>query len=134
MERQWLEESGINTIATEVEENEDGTIKRLALRQTAPAEHPVLRAHRLAVGFYNEDPETGKIVRTDRFELDVDGELTVVDAAAGKARPSLILVNDDDLTYTKLRFDDKSLAFATSNLYRFDDALARSVIWLACGT
>ena len=72
---QWLEESGINTIATEVEENEDGTIKRLALRQTAPAEHPVLRAHRLAVGFYNEDPETGKIVRTDRFELDVDGEL-----------------------------------------------------------
>ena len=117
---QWLEESGINTIA-----------KRLALRQTAPAEHPVLRAHRLAVGFYNEDPETGKIVRTDRFELDVDGELTVVDAAAGKARPSLILVNDDDLTYTKLRFDDKSLAFATSNLYRFDDALARSVIWLA---
>ena len=128
---QWLEESGINTIATEVEENEDGTIKRLALRQTAPAEHPVLRAHRLAVGFYNEDPETGKIVRTDRFELDVDGELTVVDAAAGKARPSLILVNDDDLTYTKLRFDDKSLAFATSNLYRFDDALARSVLWLA---
>ena len=128
---QWLEESGINTIATEVEENEDGTIKRLALHQTAPAEHPVLRAHRLAVGFYNEDPETGKIVRTDRFELDVDGELTVVDAAAGKARPSLILVNDDDLTYTKLRFDDKSLAFATSNLYRFDDALARSVIWLA---
>ena len=128
---QWLEESGINTIATEVEENEDGTIKRLALRQTAPAEHPVLRAHRLAVGFYNEDPETGKIVRTDRFELDVDGELTVVEAAAGKARTSLILVNDDDLTYTKLRFDDKSLAFATSNLYRFDDALARSVIWLA---
>ena len=128
---QWLEESGINTIATEVEENEAGTIKRLALRQTAPAEHPVLRAHRLAVGFYNEDPETGKIVRTDRFELDVDGELTVVDAAAGKARPSLILVNDDALTYTKLRFDDKSLAFATSNLYRFDDALARSVIWLA---
>ncbi|MBW3094629.1 aminopeptidase N [Bifidobacterium sp. 64T4] len=128
---QWLEQSGINTIATEVEENEDGTIKRLALRQSAPAEHPVLRAHRLAVGFYNEDPQTGKIVRTDRFELDVDGELTVVEEAAGKTRPSLILVNDDDLTYTKLRFDDKSLKFAADNLYRFDDALARSVIWLA---
>lgn len=128
---QWLEQSGINTITTEVEENEDGTIKRLALRQTAPAEHPVLRAHRLAVGFYNEDPQTGRIVRTDRFELDVDGELTVVEEAAGKTRPALILVNDDDLTYTKLRFDDKSLKFAADNLYRFDDALARSVIWLA---
>ena len=128
---QWLEQSGINTITTEVEENEDGTIKRLALRQTAPAEHPVLRAHRLAVGFYNEDPQTGRIVRTDRFELDVDGELTIVEEAAGKTRPALILVNDDDLTYTKLRFDDKSLKFAADNLYRFDDALARSVIWLA---
>ena len=127
---QWLEQSGINTIATEVEENEDGTIRQLALRQSASAEHPVLRAHRLAVGFYNEDPETGKIVRTEQFELDVDGELTIVEAAAGKARPALILVNDDDLTYTKLRFDEKSLKFAAENLYRFDDALARSVIWL----
>ena len=127
----WLEESGINTIATGLTVNADGTIAELKLTQSAPAEHPVLRPHRLAVGFYNEDAATGKIVRTDRFELDVDGELTVVDAAAGKARPSLILVNDDDLTYTKLRFDDKSLAFATSNLYRFDDALARSVLWLA---
>ena len=41
------------------------------------------------------------------------------------------MVNDDDLTYTKLRFDEKSLKFAAENLYRFDDALARSVIWLA---
>ena len=128
---QWLEESGINTIATEVEENEDGTIKRLALRQTAPAEHPVLRAHRLAVGFYNEDPETGKIVRTEQFELDVDGETTIVEAAAGKPRPAFVLVNDDDLTYTKIRFDAESQAFAEANLHRFDDALARAVTWLA---
>lgn len=128
---QWLEQAGINTIATEVEENEDGTIKQLTLKQSASAEHPVLRSHRLAIGFYNEDPETGDIVRTDRFELDVDGETTVVEQAAGKTRPSLILVNDDDLTYTKLRFDEKSLKFAAENLYRFSDALARSVIWLA---
>ncbi len=128
---QWLEQAGINTIATEVEENEDGTIKQLTLKQSASAEHPVLRSHRLAIGFYNEDPETGNIVRTDRFELDVDGETTVVEQAAGKTRPALILVNDDDLTYTKLRFDEKSLKFAAENLYRFSDALARSVIWLA---
>ncbi|MBW3091603.1 aminopeptidase N [Bifidobacterium sp. 82T10] len=128
---QWLEQSGINTIATEVETAADGTIESLVLKQSAPIEHPVLRAHRLAVGFYDEDPATGKIMRTDRFELDVDGEETVVAAAAGKQRPALILVNDDDLTYTKLRFDDASLKFATENLYRFDDALARAVIWLA---
>ena len=127
----WLEQAGINTIAADVEENADGTIASLTLTQSAPAEHPVLRPHRLAVGFYNEDPATGRIVRTDRIELDVDGETTVVTEAAGKPRPAFILVNDDDLTYTKLRFDAASLEFAVGNLYRFDNALARAVIWLA---
>lgn len=126
----WLEQAGVNTIAATVEQNPDGTIASLTLTQSAPDGHPVLRPHRLAVGFYDED-ESGAIVRTDRIELDVDGETTVVEAAAGKRRPAFILINDDDLTYAKLRFDDKSLEFAAGNLYRFDDALARSIIWLS---
>ncbi len=127
---QWLEQAGINTIATDLHTAQDGTISELTLHQFAPTDHPVLREHRLAVGFYNEDEESGKVVRTDRIELDVDGEATTVTEAAGKPRPQFLLTNDD-LTYTKLRFDDESLAFATANLYRFDDALARAVIWLA---
>ena len=128
---QWLEQAGINTIATDLHTAQDGTISELTLHQFAPTDHPVLREHRLAVGFYNEDEESSKVVRTDRIELDVDGEATTVTEAAGKPRPQFLLTNDDDLTYTKLRFDDESLAFATANLYRFDDALARAVIWLA---
>lgn len=128
---QWLEKAGINTISTEVEEASDGTIASLRLRQSAPVEHPVLRAHRLAVGFYNVDEASGEIVRTKRIELDVDGEVTEVAEARGLQRPALILVNDDDLTYTKLRFDEKSLEFAAENLYRFKDSLTRSLIWLA---
>ncbi|RYQ44020.1 aminopeptidase N [Bifidobacterium pseudolongum] len=128
---QWLEQAGINTIATDLHTAQDGTISELTLHQFAPTDHPVLREHRLAVGFYNEDEASGKVVRTDRIELDVDGEATTVTEAAGKPRPQFLLTNDDDLTYTKLRFDDESLAFATANLYRFDDALARAVIWLA---
>ncbi|WP_043166824.1 aminopeptidase N [Bifidobacterium callitrichos] len=127
----WLEESGINTITPELEENGDGTIASLTLVQSAPADHPVLRPHRLALGFYNEDGKTGRIVRTDRLELDVDGESTAVTAAAGKPRPALLLINDEDLTYTKIRFDANSLAFAEQRLPDFDDALARAVIWLA---
>lgn len=126
----WLEESGINTIATDVATADDGTIATLTLTQSAPEAHPVLRPHRLAVGFYDEDAATGRIVRTDRIELDVDGETTDV-PAQGKAKPAFILANDDDLTYTKLRFDDDSLAFALANLQRFDDALTRAVVWLA---
>ena len=127
----WLEESGINTIAADIKANANGTIAELKLTQSAPVEHPVLRPHRLAIGFYNEDAETGKIVRTERFELDVDGETTIVEAAAGKQRPAFVLINDDDLTYTKIRFDAESQAFAEANLQRFDDALARAVTWLA---
>ncbi|PLS24412.1 aminopeptidase N [Bifidobacterium imperatoris] len=127
----WLEESGINTIAASVAEAANGTIAELKLTQTASEEHPVLRPHRLAIGFYNEDETTGKIVRTEQIELDVDGETTIVEAAAGKQRPALILINDDDLTYTKIRFDAESQAFAEANLHRFDDALARAVTWLA---
>ena len=73
----------------------------------------------------------GKIVRTEQFELDVDGETTIVEAAVGKQRPAFVLINDDDLTYTKIRFDAESQAFAEANLQRFDDALARAVTWLA---
>ena len=128
---QWLEQAGINTIATDLHTAQDGTISELTLHQFAPTDHPVLREHRLAVGFYNVDEASGKVVRADRIELDVAGEATTVTEAAGKPRPQFLLTNDDDLTYTKLRFDDESLAFATANLYRFDDALARAVIWLA---
>ncbi|NMM93763.1 aminopeptidase N [Bifidobacterium oedipodis] len=128
---QWLEQSGINTIAADVTEAADGTIASLKLTQTAAPEYPVLRSHRLAIGFYNEDENSGKIVRTDRLELDVNGETTEVAEAVGMKRPAFILVNDEDLTYTKLRFDEASLKFAEENLHRFDDALARAVTWLA---
>ena len=126
----WLEESGINTITPRVEAS-DGMLRSVTLEQTAPAEHQVLRPHRLALGFYNEDAASGKVVRTDQIKLDVDGESTEVEELAGKPRPALLLVNDDDLTYTKIRFDAESLAFAEANLERFDDALTRAVIWLA---
>ncbi|PLS31711.1 aminopeptidase N [Bifidobacterium margollesii] len=128
--RQWLESAGINTIATELETAEDGTITRLVLRQSAPEEHPVLRTHRLAVGFYDVD-DAGKVVRTKRFELDVEGETTEVTEAEGLKRPAFILVNDDDLTYTKLRLDEQSLDFALRKLPDFTDALARAVVWLS---
>ncbi|PWG59028.1 aminopeptidase N [Bifidobacterium catulorum] len=129
--RQWLESAGINTIATELETAADGTIDRLVLRQSAPSDHPVPRVHRLAVGFYDvDDADAGKVVRTNRFELDVDGELTEVADAKGLKRPAFILVNDDDLTYTKIRLDADSLHFALGHLPDFTDALARAVVWL----
>lgn len=128
--RLWLEESGINTLISRVETNEDGIITQMSIEQTAPADRPVLRPHHLAVGFYDRNKE-GVVVRTDRFELDIDGAWTEVEAVRGKKRPALILINDDDLTYAKLRLDQESLDFVAGNLYSVQDSLTRAVIWLS---
>ncbi|OTA29706.1 aminopeptidase N [Alloscardovia macacae] len=129
--KQWLENAGINTITSSVRAAEDGTIEEMVLTQTASSDYPVLRDHRLAVAFYDVNEATGLVEMTERFDLDVTGEKTVVEAVAGKKRPAFIMVNEDDLTYTKLRFDAESLEFARQNLYRFSSALTRAVVWLS---
>lgn len=126
----WLERSGINTLKAQIDLQEDGTIDTVTIMQTPGEGDSVLRPHRLALGLYNPD-ETGAIVRTSSVQVDIDGERTVIEDFRGKAKPAALLLNDEDLTYAKVRFDDESLKFVCENLYRFDDALARAVIWLS---
>ena len=125
----WLEHSGMTMIEAKADTDDQGAITRLTLTQSAPAEYPVLRPHRLAVGFYDLDETSGKVERTARFELDLDGESADVPEAVGLRRPDVILVNDDDLTYTKIRLDEASREFAAEHLAQFAAPLARAVIW-----
>jgi aminopeptidase N len=122
----WLETAGVNLLRPEIEEK-DGIIESFAILQSAIADYPYLRPHRLAVGFYNE--VAGKLVRTERVELDVQGAKTLVPQLVGKARPALVLLNDDDLTYAKIRLDEQSFATALSKLSRIEDPLARALVW-----
>ena len=126
----WLETAGVNTLHPIIETDDSGTLTRLAIRQTAVAEYPTLRPHRLAVGFYTEDAD-GALRRTHRLELDVDGELTEVPEAAGLAQPDLLLLNDDDLAYAKIRLDPKSQRTATRRLRDIADSLPRTLVWAA---
>ncbi|GHD99003.1 aminopeptidase N [Streptomyces alanosinicus] len=133
--KKWLETAGINILRPEVATDADGSITSFAVRQEAPAlpagakGEPVLRPHRIAIGFYDLDAASGKLVRTERVELDVDGELTVVPQLAGKRRPAVILLNDDDLSYAKVRLDEPSLAFVTEHLGDFGASLPRALCW-----
>lgn len=122
----WLETAGVNTLTTEVEEN-DGKIASLKIRQSFAEGYETLRPHRLVIGFYNLDGDA--LTRVERFEIDVDGELTEVSEAAGLARPDLILVNDEDLAYAKVRMDEKSRSIAIEHLGDIDSPVARGVIW-----
>ncbi|MFF7328739.1 aminopeptidase N [Streptomyces sp. NPDC090306] len=133
--KQWLETAGINVLRPEIETAEDGTVTSFAIRQEAPAlpagakGEPTLRPHRIAVGLYDLDPDSGKLVRDERVELDVDGELTPVPQLLGRRRPDVILLNDDDLSYAKVRLDEQSLAFVTEHLGDFESSLPRALCW-----
>jgi aminopeptidase N len=124
----WLETAGVNTLTPELSVGEDGVISSFAILQSAVASEPTLRPHRLAVGFYNLNA-AGKLERVHREELDVDGEHTAVPALAGLPRPDLVLLNDDDLAYAKVRLDPTSLTTATAHLKDFSESLPRTLVW-----
>ncbi|MEN9749681.1 MAG: hypothetical protein RL149_759 [Actinomycetota bacterium] len=125
--KNWLETAGVNTLRPEFEVDGDGKFTKFAVLQTAIAEHPTIRPHRMVIGFYNLEGE--KLKRVHRLELDVDGDRTEVDALVGLAQPDLVLLNDEDLAYAKIRLDERSLQTAIDHLSKFDDSLARAVVW-----
>ena len=125
--RLWLETAGVNTLRPEIETDDAGTITSFRVLQSAAADYPTIRPHRLAIGFYNL--ADGKLVREHRVELDVDGESTDVPELVGQTRPALVLLNDDDLAYAKIRLDEVSLATAIEHLSKIENPLARALVW-----
>jgi len=123
----WLETAGVNTLRPELETDADGVVTSFAVLQEATAEHPTIRPHRLAVGLYAL--RDGSLVRTERVEIDVDGPRTEVPELVGLHRGDLVLINDDDLAYAKIRLDEQSLATALAHLSGIADPLARALVW-----
>ncbi|MGH3308941.1 MAG: ERAP1-like C-terminal domain-containing protein, partial [Nocardioides sp.] len=124
---EWLQTAGVNTLAPEFELDDEGRYTSFAVRQSADPDWPTLRRHRIAIGLY-EDVD-GSLVRRDRVEVDVQGELTPIEGLVGRRQPDLLLLNDEDLAYAKIRLDERSLVTAVDELGRLDDSLARAVVW-----
>ncbi|NHN55881.1 aminopeptidase N [Calidifontibacter sp. DB0510] len=104
----WLQTAQVNTLRVELETDDEGVITAARLVQTAPEDYPTLRPHRLVIGFY--EPRAAQWVRTERVEVDVDGAVTSLPGLVGLRRTPLVLVNDEDLTFAKVRLDEQSLA------------------------
>ncbi|UAX53863.1 aminopeptidase N [Streptomyces sp. A144] len=128
--RSWLQTAGVNSLTPQVLLSASGAVDELAVVQEAAESHPELRPHRVAVGLYRRTAE-GALERYARAEVDVDGPRTVVAELAGAEAPELVLVNDDDLTYCKTRFDATSLATLREHLGALTDPLARALCWSA---
>jgi aminopeptidase N len=122
---QWLRTTGPNTLRAAFATDAEGRFSSFAVRQTGTT----LRQHRMAIGFYAESPETGRLHRVHRIETDIAGELTEIPEAIGCERPLLILLNDDDLSYAKIRLDERSLRTIRDRLATLDSALARALCW-----
>lgn len=127
----WLESSGATLLRPEIEVDANNLVTKLAIKQEPPSAppglDPVLRPHRLALGVYEKQGE--KLVRTKRIEVDVVGEKTIINELNGVKRPDLLLINDDDLTYAKIRLDSHSLNTATKEIASIESSLSRALIW-----
>ena len=125
----WLQTAGVNTLRPALEIEGD-SYKSISITQEAPLVpegSKELRPHRLAIGLY--DIAGDALVLRKSVELDVTGAKTLVAELAGEKLADLVLINDRDLSYAKLRFDERSIATLKSHLGKLDDALARALCW-----
>ena len=128
----WLRRAQVNTLRAVAGRDDRGRYTEVALEQTAPAGHPTLRPHRIGVGLY--DHGTDGVVRRRRLiETDIDpvadGGRTVLPQLTGEPAADLLLVNDGDLTYAKIRLDGASAEAVPMILPLLDDSLARALVW-----
>ena len=126
----WLRTCGPSILTTEIE-TEDGAITRLAVKQacTDPLTgEPVIRPHSLVVGLYSFD-SSGALTRTDRLPARLAEEITEIPGAVGLDAPDLVLVNDEDLTYTVVRPEAASLRVMLDSLSTLADPMARALAW-----
>jgi aminopeptidase N len=115
----WLRSTGIDTLRPVVRPAADGS-------DTLLVERTGSRPHRIAVGLYDQDAKNDLVLR-ERLDVDIPQAAPL---SLGK-RPALLLLNDDDLSYAKVRFDAESFAAAGTGLSSLPSALSRSVVWNA---
>ena len=127
----WLQTAGVNTLRPALVIDGD-TYTSVGITQApplTPAGSQELRPHRLAIGLYDIAGEA--ITLRTSVELDVVGALTLVPELAGQKVADLLLINDRDLSYAKLRFDPRSLATLKTHLGKVSDPLTRALCWAA---
>ncbi len=128
---EWLETSGVNLLRPELVIDDAGVLTSVTIVQEPPSSPvgvpAVLRSHRIALGLY-ENGARG-LERVRRVEIDVVGERTDVPELVGIAQPDLLLLNDDDLTFAKIRLDARSLATVLHSFGTLERSLPRALIW-----
>jgi aminopeptidase N len=127
--KEWLQTAGVNTLRPRFDVDGDGTFTSFDVVQEAPEDHPTVRSHRISIGLYALTGEG--LVRTENVDVDIAGTSTEVPALVGKQQPDLVLINDDDQTYAKVRLDERSLKTLVAHISEFRSSLPRALGWSA---
>ncbi|MGW7075662.1 aminopeptidase N [Streptomyces sp. NPDC054871] len=121
----WLRTTGVDTLTS--------TVTHDAREWTLDVERDGSRPHRVAVGVYDRDlTDPQGLVLRERHERDVPHSGASASGASAPrdgGRPALIVPNDQDLTYAKIRLDEVSMETVLRSLSRVPDALTRAVLW-----
>jgi len=117
----WLRTAGVDT---------------LAVRRDGPGliTHDGSRPHRVWIGVYDRAPgDAGELVLRARLlvSAEADAAAVALPPAAVDPPPALLLPNDGDLGYCKVRLDPGSWTALTAGLGRLADPLSRAVAWNA---
>jgi aminopeptidase N len=128
--QRWLQTAGVNTLRPEIVV-QDGKYKSVTIVQEPPVSpvgvDQLLRPHHIGIGLYNR--VNSQIKRDKRIEIDVDGARTDVPELVGQPVADLMLLNDGDYTFVKIRLDDASAKTSATGLRDIEDGVARALIW-----
>ncbi len=125
--RQWLETAQVNTLRPVIERAPDGTYASVKVRQEAPKGYPTLRTHHIGIGLY--ELVGTALVRRDLVEVTVSGKETEIEQLRGRPAADVLLLNDEDLSYTKLRLDEHSMETVVNHIFGLESSLARALCW-----
>ena len=128
--QRWLQTAGVNTLRPEIVV-QDGKYKSVTILQEPPVApegvDQLLRPHHIGIGLYNRVGT--QIKRDNRIEIDVDGARTDVPELVGQPVADLMLLNDSDYTFVKIRLDENSAKTSATGLRDIEDGVARALIW-----
>lgn len=128
--QRWLQTAGVNTLRPEIVV-QDGKYKSVTILQEPPVApegvDQLLRPHHIGIGLYSRVGT--QIVRDNRIEIDVDGARTDVPELVGQPVADLMLLNDGDYTFVKIRLDENSAKTSATGLRDIEDGVARALIW-----
>ncbi len=128
--QRWLQTAGVNTLRPEIV-IEDGKYTSVVVIQEPPVApegvDQLLRPHHIGIGLYNRYGSS--IKRDTRIEIDVDGARTEVPELVGMPAADLLLLNDGDYTFVKIRLDESSAKTSATGLRDIEDSVSRALIW-----